>query len=60
MNNIELASYSDDKRQFTVGNNIGELKVKVKNASKTPFQWFSYNQVKSNPDKCNFIFSTSN
>ena len=60
MNNIELASYSDDKRQFTVGNNIGELKVKVKNASKTLFQWFSNNQVKSNPDKCNFIFSTSN
>ena len=60
MNNIELAIYNDDKRQFTVGNNIGELKVKVKNASKIPFQWFSYNQVKSNPGKCNFIFSVSN
>ena len=23
------------------------------------FQWFSDNQMKSNPDKCNFIFSTS-
>ena len=44
---------------YAVGNNIEELIVKLQNASKTLFQWFSGNQMKSNPGKCNFIFSTS-
>ena len=44
---------------YAVGNNIEELIVKLQNASKTLFQWFSDNQMKSNPGKCNFIFSTS-
>ena len=59
MNNIELASYADDNTPYAVGNNIEELIVKLQNASKTPFRWFSINQMKSNPDKCNCICSTS-
>ena len=59
MNNTELASYADDNTPYAVGNNIEELIVKLQNASKTLFQWFSDNQMKSNPDKCNFICSTS-
>ena len=50
MNNFELASYSDDNRPYAVGNNIEELIVKLQNASKTLFQWFSDNQMKSNPE----------
>ena len=59
MKNTELTSYADDNTPYAVGNNIEELIVKLQNASKTLFQWFSDNQMKSNPDKCNFIFSTS-
>ena len=59
MNNTELASYADDNTPYAVGNNIEELIVKLQNASKTLFQWFSDNQMKSNPDKCNFICNTS-
>ena len=59
MNNIELASYADDNTPYAVGNNIEELIVKLQNVSKTLFQWFSDNQMKSNPDECNFICSTS-
>ena len=59
MNNTELASCADDNTAYTVGTNIEELIVKLQNASKTLFQWFSDNQMKSNPDKCNFICSTS-
>ena len=33
--------------------------VKLQKASKTLFQWFSDNQMKSNPDKCNFFCSTN-
>ena len=59
MNNTELASYADDNTPYVVGNNKDELIVRLQNASKTLFQWFSDNQMKSNPDKCNFICSTS-
>ena len=59
MNNIELASYADDNTPYAVGNNIEKLIVKLQSASKTLFQWISDNQMKSNPDNCNFISSTS-
>ena len=59
MNNFDIASYADDNTPYAVGNNIQELIVKLQNASKTLFQWFSDNQMKSNSDKCNFICSTS-
>ena len=47
MNNTELASYADDNTPNAVGNNIEELIVKLQNASKRLFQWFSDNQMKS-------------
>ena len=59
MNNFELASYAVDNTPYAVGNNTEELIVKLQNVSKTLFQWFSDNQMKSNPDKCTFICSTS-
>ena len=52
MNNTELASHADDNTPYAVGNNIQELIVKLQNAPKALFQWFSDNQIKSNPDKC--------
>ena len=59
MNNIELASYADENTPYAVGKNIEVLIVKLQNASKTLFQWFSDNQMKSNPVKCKFICRTS-
>ena len=59
MNNTELASCADDNTPYAVGSNKEELIVKLQNASNTLFQWFSDNQMKSSPDKCNFICSTS-
>ena len=52
MNNFDIASYVDDNTPYAVGNNIQELIVKLQNASKTLFQWFSDNQMKSNPINC--------
>ena len=60
MINTGLVSYTDDNTPYAVGNNIEELMiVKLQNASKTLLKWFSENQMKSNPDKCSFICSTS-
>ena len=41
-----------------MGNNIGDVIINLQNASLTLFQWFYDNQLKANPDKCNFICST--
>ena len=47
ISNIELAGYADDNTPYAVGNNIEELIAKLQN------------QTKSNPDKYNFICSSS-
>ena len=44
MNNIELACYADDSTLYAVRYSIEELIVKLQNASKTLFQWFSDSQ----------------
>ena len=59
MNNTKLTSYADDNTPYAVGNNMEELIAKLQNASKTLCESFSDNQMKPNPDKCNFICSTS-
>ena len=57
--NIDIASHADDNTPYTTGNSIEEVIQKLENASKTLFQWFNYNLMKSNTDKCNFLCSSS-
>ena len=59
MENIDIASYADDNTPYTTGNSIEEVIQKLENAAKTLFQWFSDNQMKANPDKCHFLYSTN-
>ena len=58
MNETDFASYADDNTPYVVGNNIEDVIIKLQNASLTLFQWFYDNQMKANPDKCHFIYST--
>ena len=55
MEDIDIASYTDDNTPCTAGNSIEEVITKLGNAVKTFFQWFSDNQMKANPDKCHFL-----
>ena len=55
MEDIDIASYTDDNTPCTTGNSIEEVITKLGNAIKTFFQWFSDNQMKANPDKCHFL-----
>ena len=57
--NIDIASYADDNMPYTTGNSIEEVIQKLENAVKTLFQWFSDNQMKTNPDKCHILCSTN-
>ena len=59
MNGVEFASYADDNTPIFVGDNLNDVILKLKNASKTFFKWFDENQIKANPDKCHFICSSS-
>ena len=59
MENIDVASYTDDNPPHTTGNSNEELIQKLENAAKTLFQWFSNNQMKTNPDKCHFLYSSN-
>ena len=44
---------------YTTGNPIEEVIQKLEKAAKTLFQWFNDNQIKANPDKCHFLWSSN-
>ena len=59
MENIDIASYADGNKPYITGNSIEEVIQELENASKTLFQWFSDNQIKTNPDRCHFLCTSS-
>ena len=59
MNDVEFTSYADGDTPFFVGDDLNHVKLKLQNASKILFKWFSDNQMKVNPDKCHFICGSS-
>ena len=59
MDHINFANYADDNTPYTIGNNLEDVIFKLQNSSKILFQWFIDNQMKTNPDKCHFIYSTN-
>ena len=59
MNDAEFANYADDNTSFFMGDDLNDVILKLQNASKTLFKWFSDNQMKANPDMCHFIYSSS-
>ena len=58
MDDIDFASYVDDNAPYTLGNNTEDVIFKLQNSLKILYQWFMDNQMKANPDKCQFICST--
>ena len=59
MDDIDFASYADDNTPFTIGNDVENVIFKLRNSLKIRFQWFMDNQMKANPQKCQFICSTN-
>ena len=59
MDDIDFASYADDNTPCTVRNDMEDVIFKLQNLSKILFQYFMDNQMKANPDKCDFICSTN-
>ena len=58
LNNIEFASYADDNTPYVSGETIDDVIHHLEKTSISLFKWFSNNQMKVNPEKCNFLLST--
>ena len=59
VNNVEFASYADGNTPYFVGDDLSDVILKLQNVSKPLFKWFNDNQMKANPEKCHFIYSSS-
>ena len=59
MENIDIASYTDDNTLYITANSMEKVIEKLENAAKTHFQWFSDNEMKANPDKRHFLCSSN-
>ena len=57
INNIDIASYADDKTPYSVGKSQYELETKFQKALVKPFKWFHENGLEANQDKCHFLSS---
>ena len=59
LSNIDFASYADDNTPYVIKDDIKEAIESLEHATVEFFQWFSNNQMKANPDKCNLRTSKS-
>ena len=59
--NIDMASYTDDNTPYISANNINEVILFfLEKATDTLFKWFSDNVMKNSADKCHLLVSTNN
>ena len=59
MNDVDFPNYADDNTPFFVGNTLVEVIFKLQSDSKTLFQWFADNLMKTTPDKSHFTCSSN-
>ena len=57
VNSTDIANYADDNTSYATANDIDSLIVSLEEASKSLFNWFDNNLVKSNTDKCHVLVS---
>ena len=55
VNVTDVANYAEDNTPYATANDIDSLIVSLEEASKSLFNWFDNNLVKSNTDKCPLI-----
>ena len=54
---INIASYADDNTPYASSSNLDAVINKLKESTKNLFQWFTNNNMKANPDKCQLLVS---
>ena len=58
VNEIGFAGYTDDNTLFASSDRLDDILDSLENESLKLFDWFSYNQMKVNRDKCHLLTST--
>ena len=56
-NDIDFASYAYDNTPYCIGKTSEEAISQLEKSSKSIFEWFENNRLKSNPDKCHLLLS---
>ena len=56
-NDIDFASYADDNTPYCIGKTPEEVISQLEKSSKSIFEGFENNGLKSNPDKCHLLLS---
>ena len=57
-NSMDIANYADDNMPYATANDIDNLIASLEEPSKSLFNWFDNNLVKSNADKCHLLVSS--
>ena len=57
--NHDIISYADDNTAFCAGKQSTEVLSCLEKISKILLDWFENNCMKANPDKCNFMISST-
>ena len=57
IDNIDIASYTDDNTPYSVGKSQCNIETKLQQASIKLFKWFHENGLKANQDQCHFLSS---
>ena len=52
LNDVDIASYADDNTPYVIADDISGVITSLEQTSKTLFEWFENNLLKSNTDKC--------
>ena len=58
ISSTDFSSYADDNTIYDSSNSIDDVISSLQESVEKLFQWFSYNQMKGNADKCHLIVST--
>ena len=58
LNDADTASYADDNTPYVIADDINGVITSLEKASKTLFEWFENNLLKSNTDKCHLLVSS--
>ena len=56
-NDIDFASYAYDNTPYCIGKTSEEAISQLEKSSKSIFEWFENNRLKSNPNKCHLLLS---
>ena len=57
-NQIEICSYADDTTPYTCAEDLDTVILNLEEIASIFLDWFQYNHMKANAEKCHLILST--